>query len=90
MPGSGGKARIDKLIGDYASQIGLKDWRVWDAGQITTFLNAYPDVRRAFAALITPSEILAQLRDRFDTPLEVSVVLNIPARSKTSRGAGVC
>jgi hypothetical protein len=79
VPGSGGKARIDKLISDYASQIGLKDWRVWDAGQITAFLNAYPDVRRAFAALITPSEILAQLRDRFDTPPEVSVVLNIPA-----------
>jgi hypothetical protein len=79
VPGSGGKARIDKLIGDYASAIGLKDWRVWDAGQITAFLNAYPDVRRAFAALITPSEILAQMRDRFDTPPEVSVVLNIPA-----------
>jgi hypothetical protein len=79
LPGSGGKARIDKLIGDYASRIGLKDWRVWDAGQITAFLNAYPDVRRAFAALITPSEILAQLRDRFDAPPEVSVVLNIPA-----------
>ena len=79
VPGSGGKARIDKLIGEYASQIGLKDWRVWDAGQITAFLNAYPDVRRAFAALITPSEVLAQMRDRLDTPPEVSVVLNIPA-----------
>ena len=79
VPGSGGKARIGKLISEYASQIGLKDWRIWDAAQITAFLNAYPDVRRAFAALITPSEILAQLRDRFDTPPEVSVVLNIPA-----------
>jgi hypothetical protein len=79
VPGSGGKARIDKLIGGYASQIGLKDWRVWDAGQIIAFLNAYPDVRRAFAALITPSDILAQLRDRFDAPPEVSVVLNISA-----------
>jgi hypothetical protein len=56
VPGSGGKARIDKLMNDYAPQIGLKDWRVWDAGQITALLNAYPDVRRAFAALITPSE----------------------------------
>jgi hypothetical protein len=56
---------------------GLRDWRVWDAGQITALLNAYPDVRRAFAALITPSEVLAQMRDRLDTPPEVSVVLNI-------------
>jgi hypothetical protein len=78
VPGSGGKARIDKLIDEYSSQIGLRDWRIWDAGQITALLNAYPDVRRAFAALITPSEVLAQMRDRLDTPPEVSVVLNIP------------
>ena len=78
VPGAGGKARIDKLIREYSPQIGLKDWRVWDAGQITALLNAYPDVRRAFAALITPSEVLAQMRDRLDTPPEVSVVLNIP------------
>ena len=79
VPGSGGKARIDKLIDDYSAQIGLKDWRVWDGAQITAFLSAYPDVRRAFAALITPSEVLAQMRDRLDTPPEVSVVLSIPA-----------
>jgi len=78
IPGAGGKARIDKLIREYSHRIGLKDWRVWDAGQITALLNAYPDVRRAFAALITPSEVLAQMRDRLDTPPEVSVVLNIP------------
>ena len=78
VPGSGGRARIDKLIGEFSAQIGLRDWRVWDAGQITALLNAYPDVRRAFAALITPSEVLAQMRDRLDTPPEVSVVLNIP------------
>jgi hypothetical protein len=35
VPGSGGKARIDKLIDDYSAQIGLKDWRVWDGAQIT-------------------------------------------------------
>ena len=78
VPGAGGKARIDKLIREYSPQIGLKDWRVGDAGQITALLNAHPDVRRAFAALITPSEVLAQMRDRLDTPPEVSVVLNIP------------
>lgn len=78
VPGTGGKARIGKLIGEYAAVIGLKDWRIWDAAQITTFLNAYPDVRRAFAALITPSEVLAEMRDRLGTPPEVSVVLNVP------------
>ncbi len=74
VPGTGGK-----LISDYAAIIGLKDWAIWDGAQITAFLNAYPDVRRAFAALITPSEVLAQMRDRLATPPEVSVVLNMPA-----------
>jgi hypothetical protein len=78
VPGRGGKARIDKLIEEYAGHIGLRDWRIWDAAQITCLLNAYPQVRRAFAALITSSEVLAQMRDRFDSPPEVSVVLNIP------------
>jgi hypothetical protein len=54
VPGTGGKARIGKLISEYADIIGLKAWAIWDAEQITALLNAYPDVRRAFAALINP------------------------------------
>ncbi len=76
--GTGGKSRVSKLISEYSQVIGLKDWRIWDAAQITAFLNAHPDVRRAFAALITPSEVLAEMRDRLATPPEVSVVLNVP------------
>jgi hypothetical protein len=79
VPRTGGKDRIGSLIAEFAPQIGLKDWRVWDAVQIGTFLDAYPDVRRAFAAMITPSEVLAALRDKLDSPPEVSVVLGMPA-----------
>jgi len=79
VPGTGGKARIGKLISEYAEVIGLKDWGIWDEAQITAFLNAHPDVRRAFAALITSSEVLAQMRDRLARPPEVRVVLNMPA-----------
>jgi hypothetical protein len=64
VAGTGGKDRIDKLIVDYAAVLGLKGWRVWDGAQIETFLDAYPQVRRAFAALITPSDVLAAMRDR--------------------------
>jgi hypothetical protein len=78
VAGRGGKDRIDKLIRDYSAALGLKDWRVWDAAQIETLLNTYPQVRRAFAALITPSEVLAAMRDRQETPPEVRVVLNTP------------
>jgi hypothetical protein len=79
VPRTGGKDRINSLIAEFAPAIGLKDWRIWDAVQISTFLDAYPDVRRSFAALITPSEVLAALRDKLDDPPEVSVVLNMPA-----------
>jgi len=77
--GSGGKDRIGDLIAGYVTVLGLKDWRVWDAAQITTLLDAYPQVRRAFAALITPSEVLARMHDQLGSPPEVSVVLNMPA-----------
>jgi hypothetical protein len=79
VPGRGGKDRIDKLIRDYAPDIGLEDWRVWDATQITTFLDTYPDLRRAFAALITPNEVLAAMHDRLSAPLEANVVVSVPA-----------
>ena len=79
VPGTGGKDRINSLIAEFAPAIGLRDWRIWDAVQIGAFLDAFPDVRRSFAALITPSEVLAALRDKLDYPPEVSVVLNMPA-----------
>jgi hypothetical protein len=78
VPRTGGKDRINSLIAEFAPAIGLKDWRIWDAVQIGAFLDAFPDVRRSFAALITPSEVLAALRDKLDYPPEVSVVLNMP------------
>jgi hypothetical protein len=78
VPHTGGKDRINNLIAEFAPAIGLKDWRIWDAVQIGAFLDPHPDVRRSFAALITPSEVLAALRDKLDYPPEVSVVLNMP------------
>ena len=60
VPGSGGKDRTDNLIKQYAADLGLRKWSIWDASQIETFLNAYPEVRRGFTALITPSDVLAR------------------------------
>jgi hypothetical protein len=87
VPGIGGKDRLDKLISQYAGVIGLKDWRVWDAVQITALLDANPRIRRAFAATITPSDLLAQLRDRLDETPVVSVVLGAAAVAPGSQAA---
>jgi len=70
VPGSGGKDRIDELIKQYAADLGLRDWSIWDAPQIETFLNAYPDVRRGFTALITPSDVLAEQVDMLRAALD--------------------
>jgi hypothetical protein len=79
---TGGKDRMDALIRQYAPQIGLKDWQVWDEPKITTLLDANPRIRQAFAALITPNEVLARLMAQMDKlgeqPL-VSVVLGTAA-----------
>jgi tetratricopeptide (TPR) repeat protein len=70
VPGSGGKDRIDELIKQYAADLGLRGWSIWDAPQIGTFLNAYPEVRRGFTALITPSDVLAEQVDMLRVALD--------------------
>lgn len=71
VPGSGGKDRIDELVKQYAAGLGLRDWSIWDAPQIGTFLNAYPDVRRGFTTLITPSDVLAEQVDMLRSALDM-------------------
>jgi hypothetical protein len=82
VTGSGGKDRMDALIRQYAPQVGLKGWQVWDGAKITTLLDANPQIRQAFAALITSNEVLARLMARMDKlgeqPL-VSLVLGTAA-----------
>ena len=79
VPGSGGKDRVDKLIEEHAESIGLEGWCVWDVTQLTTFLDSYPDVRRSFAAMITPNEVLAAMYDRLTEPHKTNVVVSMPS-----------
>lgn len=79
VPGSGGRDRVDRLIGERAASIGLEAWSVWDAPQLSTFLDGYPDVRRSFAALITPNEVLAAMYDELAEPRKTNIVVSVPA-----------
>jgi len=47
VPRTGGKDKISALIAEHADAIGLKDWRVWDAHQIKSFLDVHPNVANA-------------------------------------------
>ncbi|GAA0934445.1 hypothetical protein [Virgisporangium aurantiacum] len=80
VPASGGKDRVDNLISSYLQRLPLKDWRIWDANQITTFLDCYPNVRRAFAALITPNELIATMHDRLTAPHQTRVTVEMPSK----------
>jgi len=57
---TGGIDRTECLLTGYAGRLGLKGWAVWDANQITMYLNAYPDVSARFAQFITPGDVLAK------------------------------
>lgn len=58
---SGGKDKVDELIRGYYSKLPLKGHRIWDSDQISTFLNAYEELRRRFSVQLTPGDVLATL-----------------------------
>lgn len=85
-PGTGGKDSFDKLMTEYQDRVGLLDWRVWDAEQISRLLDRYPTVRASYAGLITPNEVFAQLLKQLTNPITVNVdapiTVNVDARER--------
>lgn len=63
VAGTGGKDRISALVDKYKSEIGIKDFRVWDYDQICAFLDTLPAIRTAYRAWITPGDVLAVILD---------------------------
>ncbi|MFE2157036.1 NACHT domain-containing protein [Streptomyces lydicus] len=63
VPGTGGIARVDRLISSYANnpKLDLKGWAVWHGDEICRFLDIHDGVRRAFAHFITPGDVLSRL-----------------------------
>jgi len=61
VAGSGGADRVEALMASYAKRLGLRGWRVWHHDQLCRLLDAHRDVRLTYAALITPSDLVAQL-----------------------------
>lgn len=45
---------------------GVKGWKVWHSDQIGNYLNAYPELRHAFPAFLTPGDVLANLGQSTD------------------------
>jgi hypothetical protein len=54
----GGKDQIDSVFKSYRKKLSLRGWSVWDFDQIGTFLDTYSEIRRTYAAWITPGDVL--------------------------------
>ena len=57
----GSKDRVTAVLDDFKKTTGLRDYAVWDYDQLRTYLDAYEDVRHAYAAYITSGDVLAAL-----------------------------
>lgn len=54
------KREIDALIKDH--RLPIRGWRVWHYDQFCTLLDAHPEIRKPYDALITSGDVLAHLR----------------------------
>ena len=62
--GKGSKDRAVAVLEEFKNHSPLKDYAIWDYDQIRTFLDAYEDVRKAYAAFVTPGDVLAEIISR--------------------------
>lgn len=74
VPRRGGIDRVNDLLSAYAQRLGLKDWALWDANQLSAYLDAYPEISRRFAEFLTPGDVLAQAMDTIN---DVSEALRV-------------
>ncbi len=58
---SGGKTKVEQLFKSFQKSLGLKGWTVWAADELRSFLENAENVRTAYSAWLTPSDVLAYL-----------------------------
>jgi hypothetical protein len=57
----GGRDEAEGLIGSYYKRLPLKGHAIWDANQLTAYLDRYEELRRRFSAYLTPGDVLAAM-----------------------------
>lgn len=62
----GGRDRADALIEKYYGRLPLKGHAIWDANQLRTFLNKFPNCRRTFSQFLTAGDVLAKILDQYE------------------------
>jgi WD40 repeat protein len=62
-PHSGGIDVVDRLIARHADRLGLRGWEVWHYDKLCRLLDGHDQIRRAYASLLLPGDLLSQLQD---------------------------
>lgn len=81
---AGGLSKVTTELNQWKSDLGIEDFDVWSADKIKDLLQDAEEVRRAFAAWLTPSDVLADLlkalelqSSEFDRSLRRALVNNL-------------
>jgi hypothetical protein len=67
---TGGKDKISRLFESYSKKVPLQQFWIWDYDQLCRFLDTQEGIRHAYAAWITPGDVLTKIvsRLKFDKP----------------------
>jgi hypothetical protein len=67
VPGRGGIDRVEALIKSFARQLSLNGWKVWHYDHLCRLIDNNDSVRKAFAGLIMPGDVLYRLHEYLDS-----------------------
>ena len=62
----GSKDRAYSVFQEFEGSVKLKGFDIWDYDKIRTFLDGFEDIRRGYAAWITPGDVLSQVIEQIN------------------------
>lgn len=62
---TGGYTKIANVFKKWQNDINLKDFDIWPAAKIVDLLISFPEVRQAYAAWVTPGDVLTAVLSQF-------------------------
>jgi hypothetical protein len=66
FPELGSKDLVREVFADFEAVLPLKNYAIWDYDWIRAFLDGDEDIRKGYAAWITPGDVLAQVMEWFE------------------------
>lgn len=68
VPRTGGRAKVEKVLHGFKKTIGFAEAAIWSANELRAFLENASDIRRTYAAWLTPSDVLTDLVEKLGRP----------------------